>query len=139
MQEDELGPLHIISNFLLLDGRLDETTFRLMIDEGCFPRLLDLVRGCRDADRRLHRLLLELMYEMSRIEQLRPQDLMQVDDGFVKYLCQLVEAVSDDVEDPYHYPVIRVLVRTSLGTILFFVSWTLLADADAYLSCRSWY
>ncbi len=110
LQEDELGPLHVISNFLLLDGRLDEAIFRRMIDEGCFPRLLDLVRGCREADRRLHRLLLELMYEMSRIEQLRFEDLMQVDDALVTYLCQLVEAVSDDVNDPYHYPVIRVLV-----------------------------
>ena len=81
-----------------------------MIDEGCFPRLLDLVRGCRETDRRLHRLLLELIYEMSRIEQLRAEDLMQVDDGFVTYLCRLIEAVSDDVNDPYHYPVIRVLV-----------------------------
>ena len=110
LQEDELGSLHIISNFLLMDGRLDEATFRRMIDEGCFPRLVELVRGCREADRRLHRLLLELMYEMSRIEQLRPEDLAQVDDGFVFYLCQLIESVSDDVEDPYHYPIIRVLV-----------------------------
>ncbi|KAH8891669.1 hypothetical protein GQ53DRAFT_823671 [Thozetella sp. PMI_491] len=110
LQEDELGPLHVISNFLLLHGRIDDSTFRRMIDDGCFPRLLELVRGCREADRRLHRLLLELIYEMSRIEQLRPEDLMQVDDGFVIYLCRLIEAVSDDVDDPYHYPVIRVLL-----------------------------
>jgi ABC-type transporter Mla MlaB component len=82
-----------------------------MIDAGCFARLLDLMKECRDQDRRLHRLLLELMYEMSRIEHLRVEDLMHVDDAFVTYLFQLIEAYSDDVNDPYHYPVIRVLVR----------------------------
>jgi len=111
LQEDEFCALHAIANFLLLDGRSDETTFRHMIDAGCFARLLDLMKECRDQDGRLHRLLLELMYEMSRIEHLRIEDLMHVDDAFVSYLFQLIEAYSDDAHDPYHYPVIRVLVR----------------------------
>ena len=34
-----------------------------------------------------------------------------IDDGFIRYLFQIIEEVSDDVNDPYHYPVIRVLVR----------------------------
>ena len=34
-----------------------------------------------------------------------------VDDAFVVSLLDIIEGVSDDVEDPYHYPVIRVLVR----------------------------
>lgn len=110
LQEDEFAPLHVIANFLLLDGRTEEPTFRRMIDEGCFLRLLELIKGCGSKDPRLHRLLLQLMYEMSRIEHLRPEDLLQVDDGFVTYLFQLIEALSDDASDPYHYPVIRVLV-----------------------------
>lgn len=117
LQEDELGPLHIIANFLLLDGRSEESTFRRMVGEGCFGRLLDLIKSCGQHDRRLHRLLLELMYEMSRIEQLRPDDLLQVDDGFVTYLFGLIESLSDDVHDPYHYPVIRVLVSDALFPI----------------------
>lgn len=113
LQEDEFASLHVIANFLLLDGRNDDTTFRQMIEAGCFSRLLDLMKECRDQDRRLHRLLLELMYEMSRIEHLRLEDLMHVDDTFVFYLFQLIEALSDDANDPYHYPVIRVLVCRS--------------------------
>lgn len=35
-----------------------------------------------------------------------------VNDDFILYLFQLIEALSDDADDPYHYPVIRVLVRT---------------------------
>lgn len=110
LQEDELGPLHVIANFLLLDGRTEESTFRRMIGEGCFGRLLELIRNCAHEDRRLHRLLLELMYEMSRIEPLRTEDLLQVDDGFVAYLFGLIESLSDDAHDPCHYPVIRVLL-----------------------------
>lgn len=34
-----------------------------------------------------------------------------VDDEFVKYMFQLVEEDPEDVEnDPYHYPIIRILV-----------------------------
>ncbi|KAK0714300.1 hypothetical protein B0T21DRAFT_352228 [Apiosordaria backusii] len=110
LQEDEYAPLHVIANFLLSDGRAEEETFRRMIKEGCFLRLLELIKGCGSKDSRLHRLLLQLMYEMSRIERLRDEDLMQIDDGFVTYLFQLIEALADDANDPYHYSVIRVLL-----------------------------
>jgi len=33
-----------------------------------------------------------------------------VDDGFVLYLFQLIEQLSGDADDPYHYPIIRVLL-----------------------------
>lgn len=81
-----------------------------MIEEGCFPRLVELINGRRDDDRRLHRLLLELMYEMARIETLRVDHLMCVDDAFVVYMFELIEHGSDDADDPYHYPIIRVLL-----------------------------
>lgn len=41
-------------------------------------------------------------------------DVDAIDDEFVKYLFQLVEEDPEDVEDdPFHYPVIRMLVRPS--------------------------
>jgi hypothetical protein len=111
LQEDEAGPLHVIASFLLHDGRADVDTFGRMIEEACFPRLLELICGCEEQDTRLHRLLLQLMYEMSRVERLRTTDLLQVDDSFVTYLFSIIEGASNDVHDPYHYPIIRVLVR----------------------------
>lgn len=36
-----------------------------------------------------------------------------IDDQFVCNLFDIIEEVSDDVNDPYHYPVIRVLVSGS--------------------------
>lgn len=111
LQEDETGPLSAIACLLLLDGDHEETLFPRMIDEACFPRLLELIKGRRDEDPRLHRFLLQLMYEMSRMERLRRDDIQLVDDSFIHYLFRLIEDVSDDVHDPYHYPTIRVLVR----------------------------
>lgn len=113
LQEDDTGPLSAIACLLLLDGHGEEAVFPRMIDEACFPRLLELIDGGRkgaDHDPRLHRFLLQLMYEMSRMERLRSDDIKVVDDTFVHYLFGIIENVSDDVNDPYHYPTIRVLV-----------------------------
>lgn len=115
MQEDELASLHVIASFLLFDGKENEPTFEMMNREGCFPRLIELIKLGKRDDGRLHRLLLELLYEMSRVQRISAEDLGCVDDDFVVCLFDIIEELSDDVDDPYHYPVIRVLVgRSSL-------------------------
>lgn len=43
--------------------------------------------------------------------------LVLIDDDFIERLLQLIEGLSDDVNDPYHYPVIRVLVRDQTGVV----------------------
>lgn len=116
LQDDETAHLYPIASFLLLDGRANEATFRKMIEESCFHRLIELINGRKEDDPPLHRLLLELIYEMSRIQKLRIQDLVHVDDCFVNYLFELTELLSDDVNDPCHYPIIRVLVGCSPHT-----------------------
>ena len=47
----------------------------MMNDEGVFPRLLELIQGMKDGDMGLHRMLLELLYEMSRIQRIQNGDL----------------------------------------------------------------
>lgn len=74
-QEDEPDTLHITAAFLLFDGRGHEATFEMMQNEGAFPKLVDLVRENREDDLALHRLLLELLYEMSRMQRLTREDL----------------------------------------------------------------
>ncbi|KAI6779649.1 uncharacterized protein J7T54_007692 [Emericellopsis cladophorae] len=110
LQEDEASPLSAIACLLLLDGNHEESLFPRMIEEACFPRLLELINGQRDGDPRLHRFLLQLMYEMSRMVRLRRDDIQLVDDDFIHYLFSIIENLSDDVHDPYHYPTIRVLL-----------------------------
>jgi hypothetical protein len=82
----------------------------MMNREGCFPRLIELIKLGKRDDARLHRLLLELLYEMSRVQRISAEDLGCADDDFVVCLFNIIEELSDDVDDPYHYPVIRVLV-----------------------------
>ena len=131
--EDSKPLVYLTSMILLLDGREDERTFKLMQAEGLFPRLLELIvkekapedKNCRDH-------LFNVLYEMIRIQRLRWEDLgrhfypsltkvVQTDadlvpgevaaigDEFVSYLFELVEEQAE-IHDPYHYVVIRVLV-----------------------------
>jgi hypothetical protein len=74
-QEDCADTLHLIVAFLLFDGRQNEITLEMMNDEGAFPTLVELIQGRKDDEAGLHRMLLELLYEMSRIQRLRPEDL----------------------------------------------------------------
>lgn len=67
--------LHLIALILLYDGRGTQKTFEMMLEEGLFIRLMDLVQKTRDEDRMLWRSLIELLYEMSRIQRLRREDL----------------------------------------------------------------
>ncbi|KZF21937.1 hypothetical protein L228DRAFT_262045 [Xylona heveae TC161] len=111
LQEDDANMLHVITSFLLFDGQQDEKTFEMMSQEGAFPRLLELAKNANlNEDTGLHRMLLELLYEMSRIQRLRPDELMLVDDHFISYLFQIIEELANDVNDPYHGPVIKVLL-----------------------------
>jgi len=60
---------------LLYDGRSDETTFEMMQAETAFPHLVTLIQENTDDDAGLHRLLIELLYDMSRIQRLSWEDL----------------------------------------------------------------
>ncbi|KAJ5570530.1 uncharacterized protein N7459_009960 [Penicillium hispanicum] len=114
LQEDDLNTLHFIASFLLFDGRQNEVALQMMNEEGAFARLLELIQALRRDDSEggagLHRLLMDLLYEMSRIQRVKIEDLVLVDDDFIRCLFDLIEGLSYDVTDPYHYPVIRVLL-----------------------------
>lgn len=75
----------------------------------------------------VRRLIMQMLYEMSRIQKISAENLGQfrffatirpylmilaacVTDDFVQNLFDLIEQVSGNVNDPYHYPVIRVLL-----------------------------
>ncbi|KAI9368742.1 hypothetical protein BJX61DRAFT_522596 [Aspergillus egyptiacus] len=114
LQEDDPATLHMIASFLLFDGRQHEDLLYMMNEEGAFPRLLELLHAQtkhrEDSTAGLHRLLMDLLYEMSRIQRIRIKDLALVEDDFIQGLFDIVEHLSYDANDPYHYPVIRVLL-----------------------------
>lgn len=105
-----MDTLHLAAAIFLFDGRSDESAFEMMQDEGAFARLVDLISDRRDDAVGLYRMLLELLAEMARIQKLTREDMIVVDDAFILYLFQLIEQLSDDADDPYHYPIIRVLL-----------------------------
>ncbi|KAE8147536.1 hypothetical protein BDV25DRAFT_160214 [Aspergillus avenaceus] len=116
LQDDDTDTLHLIISFLLFDGRQNGVALNMMNEEGSFPRLLELLqvqdkrRDLESDGAGLHRLLMDLLYEMSRVQRVRIQDLVLVDDEFIKSLFEIIEDLSYDASDPYHYPVIRVLL-----------------------------
>jgi hypothetical protein len=73
LQEDDAAVLHVIAAVLLYDGRGHEDTYEMMQAEGAVPRLVELVQGC--GDRVLHRVLLELLYDVARMQRLTWEDL----------------------------------------------------------------
>ena len=105
-----MDTLHLAAAIFLFDGRGDESAFEMMQDEGAFARLVTLISDRRDDASGLYRMLLELLFEMARIQKLTREDMVVIDDSFILYLFQLIEQLSDDAEDPYHYPIIRVLL-----------------------------
>jgi hypothetical protein len=137
LQEEDSHLLLLVTSFLLADARTTERTFELLNDEGAFPKLIELVQTPKqDGEANLHRLLMELLYEMSRIQKISLADLGKsngftfriyllitrgagcVSDDFVQCLFEIIEQVSHDVSDPYHYPVIRVLVSSNLHMMI---------------------
>ncbi|KAJ5391329.1 hypothetical protein N7509_006819 [Penicillium cosmopolitanum] len=114
LQEDDPNTLHLIAAFLLFDGRQNEVPLQMMNEEGAFARLLELIQALRRDEMGggagLHRLCMDLLYEMSRIQRVKIEDLVLVDDDFIRCLFDIIEDLSFDVTDPYHYPVIRVLL-----------------------------
>lgn len=79
IQEDDPNTLHLIASFLLFDGRQNEVTLQMMNEEGAFARLLELIqtqqRDDMDGGVGVHRLLMDLLYEMSRIQRVKIEDL----------------------------------------------------------------
>ncbi|KAK5105419.1 pre-rRNA processing [Lithohypha guttulata] len=110
LQDDEPTHLRIAVTFLLADARENEQTFDLLNNEGCFPRLIDLIAHPHRDEESVHRTLMELLYELARVQKITNDDLTCVHDEFVSGLFDIIEQVSHDVNDPYHYPVIRVLL-----------------------------
>lgn len=79
LQDDDPNTLHFLASFILFDGRQNEVVLQLLNEEGVFARLLELIQAMRradlDGDAGLHRLLMDLIYEMSRIQRIKIEDL----------------------------------------------------------------
>lgn len=75
LQDDEPTHLRIAVTFLLADARENEQTFDLLNNEGCFPRLIDLIAHPHRDEESVHRTLMELLYELARVQKITNDDL----------------------------------------------------------------
>jgi hypothetical protein len=76
-QEEDNPTIHLVAALLLYDGRHsgDDVVFEMMHKEGSFPRLVELVQlDDVQEETRLHQMLLELLYESSRVQRLDWED-----------------------------------------------------------------
>jgi hypothetical protein len=76
----------MVAAFLLYDGQHsgNDVTFEMMQAEGVFQRLVELIQTASvQEDTPLHRMLLELMYESSRIQRLSWEDLSTSSTSYV--------------------------------------------------------
>lgn len=75
LQDDDASTLHIVATVCLYDGRNDESVLEMIQQEGALSRLIELISAKPDGDNELHRSLLELLYEMARVQKLERDDL----------------------------------------------------------------
>lgn len=75
LQEDDINVVRISVIFLLSDARENEHTFELLNKENAFPRLIDLIAHPKENEESLHRILMELLYELCRVQTITNDDL----------------------------------------------------------------
>lgn len=76
--EDDLSVLRLSVTFLLSDARENDKTFEMLNNEGIFPRLVELIAHPREHEQHLHRMLMELMYELARVQKIKNDDLRMI-------------------------------------------------------------
>ncbi|KAF3906152.1 hypothetical protein ABW20_dc0100556 [Dactylellina cionopaga] len=104
--------LHVITATLKYDGMDNPKTFELMLEQNAFERLTDLIwKDVPKLNFGFHKLLLEVFYEMCRIQRLRLKDLESLDDDFIKHLLEQVEEGSGDTDDPFNYAIIKLVLN----------------------------
>lgn len=74
-EDDDANVVYVAAAILLFDGRNNEGVFEMMQAEGAFARLVGLIHDKRGDGTTVHRLLLELLYNMSRTQPLNRDDL----------------------------------------------------------------
>ncbi|KAK9473723.1 uncharacterized protein V1510DRAFT_402013 [Dipodascopsis tothii] len=108
--ECDARTLLMIGVVLLLDGRQHVDTFEMMEEESACRLMVDVLWRTRETDPRLHSIMLELVYELCRVQRLQRADLEAISTDFIEFLFQTIERNDDYERDPYSYGLIRVLL-----------------------------
>lgn len=99
-----------IGAFLLIDGRAHSSTLEMMQEESAMTCIIENLWHRKDDSLILHRILLELLYEMCKVQKLALQDLKILKQEFITYLFTAIEEREDYDHDPYSYAILKVLL-----------------------------
>jgi hypothetical protein len=101
----------LIGAVLLVDGRLHTSTLEMMQEEAATNLVIRTLWEDRFNNVRLHRIFLELLYEMCRIQKINFRDLGKISMEFLEFLFSVVQNNEGyDSTDPYNLAAMKVLL-----------------------------
>ncbi|CCG82560.1 Putative uncharacterized protein [Taphrina deformans PYCC 5710] len=108
-EQDKIAKCYVNLYLLLLDGRKNTRTFKLMKRAHMVPVIANWAKQHQVDSIRFTRLALTTLYEMCRMQKLSEADMHCFDEEFIWFLLRSVEISRDD-DDPYSYNCIKVIV-----------------------------
>jgi hypothetical protein len=100
----------LIGAVLLVDGRLHKSTLEMMQEEAACELVINTLWHGRSKDHRLHRIYLELLYEMCRVQKINRKELEKICYEFIKFMFDIIEEGSGNHGDGYNYTAMKVLL-----------------------------
>lgn len=108
-EPEKVAKCYVNLYILLLDGRQNSRTFKLMRRANMVPTIARIAKDNQTTASRFTRLALTILYEMFRMQKMSAEDLKSFNEEYIWFLLRTVE-VSNDDEDPYSYRAIKVVV-----------------------------
>jgi hypothetical protein len=110
LEELDLATKVLIGAVLLLDGRLHQSTLEMMHEEKATGAVISILWKDRHSNIRLHRIYLELLYELCRVQKLGNAELCCISEEFIVYVLSVIQNQVDYDNDPYGLAAMKVLL-----------------------------
>lgn len=110
LDESDIATKILIGIVLLLDGELHQSTLEMMHEEKATVAVIDILWKDRHSNMRLHRIYLELLYELCRVQRLRSTELSSIGEDFIAYILSVIENQVDYDNDPYGMAAMKVFL-----------------------------
>lgn len=110
LEEPDLRTKILIGAVLLLDGRLHQSTLEMMHEEKATGPIISILWKDRYTNIRLHRIYLELLYDLCRVQRLGTTELCQINEQFIEYILSVIQNQVDYDNDPYGLAAMKVIL-----------------------------
>lgn len=100
----------LIGAVLLIDGKRHQSTLEMLQEEAASSVVISILWHDRNKSLLLHRIYLELLFEMCKVQKLRQSDLEKISIKFLEFLFSAVQNKEYSETDPYNYAVMKVIL-----------------------------